>query len=950
MFLHGHRESIKNIHASSGRKDITMSVQTYNVYGYELNPKQMQEWSAYIKDNQVQGDADLRKAVIKFAKENNINQKQGVELERTVLEDKNVTTTTTTTANVDDIAAKCGITDPADIQKFKQAFINAKINVDAKGNIPYTTEGDKSAVIRVLQEYANNNAKETLTFTKESDQTFIQNLVQQGIIKQIDNTGEYEILKKYDLEKALAKVDSHEETLIPQKIQIQTTSVTNTESEEGVINVTGDKKKDKEAAVAEVRKWFDENPVEAERTMYVSLAHHKYGKEITKEFNKIQKEYDNKKSDVELFDEYSTNTKYILEDQQQSLKDHMTVLYNRAFALPNDADEKQKQYAEELQQAMVNALNKSMSTANFTLDDLKEDKTKLDAVKCYILHNTNFSKENILTTMATVNVMDARTDNQIDKDKEKWIQEEADRQIQCVKTEQTIANRRLHLTGDMKKKAKKGENNSSIEHEDIGNLGRNLCKKIPLWFGEPASGISSKDDFYTDKSEDDFYTDKNGFEYFKADDGKFYKFDPERYKRLCDIICNGNLNSLSEKDRQNFGIEHNMTLNEGREFATQQIFKNAEGKYRSLEQLMDPKDGDKKFSNRDLNKLRDFVERSGNSVDDNNTLWKKAWHIAKGAIIGGGLTFLTAGAGTWAAGAIGFAAQGADQLFSYSGQTASQTYTGTTKPTTVTDSTTFTYEINGKSYTQTVTKNITVDGQTWSVTAPGQNYSGTISADGQTVRGKTDQTPLKNGGYAAIFGAVAGAATAATSVSKVSDQGSYTDITANIRRKKRKSGEPNTSDKAVSYTTKKVVTVRSAQVSKEITSAPCHLKVRVVTKGSLHRGETMEDMVAQYYQVPVGSKEHTALMNAVKEHNSLNRFGGMQYPKNNIVYLPSEITIKKDGEDVTYNRYKDPSKPEERIALAEQDIPVTTGRYNPPAATLKKLSSAKKVTGTITRQ
>ena len=92
----------------------------------------------------------------------------------------------------------------------------------------------------------------------------------------------------------------------------------------------------------------------------------------------------------------------------------------------------------------------------------------------------------------------------------------------------------------------------------------------------------------------------------------------------------------------------------------------------------------------------------------------------------------------------------------------------------------------------------------------------------------------------------------------------------------------------------------------------------------------MEDMVAKYYNVQQGSEDYKKIFAYVQQFNELQRFGGMQYPLHNVVNLPDFIPENIVGRKV--DRVKDPSNPEERIRLAEQDIPIGTGRYNPPAA------------------
>lgn len=908
----------------------------------------------------VESKEDRRAIFEAYAKECGVvinSQQPGLEVERTTVDDKHILSReTTTSVNVNDIIQGMGLEEAAH-EEFKKFLVNNNIQIDEQGNIKWTTPEQKSLLEQVISEYAKSNMKETLVF-EDTDPEFINKLIEEGTISKNED-GTYSVLNKEKLETALpTKESENTEQISPQEVTVKATSTTTTQVEEGVVDVMPDlkhnkanRKKAEADFKAELEKWAAKP--ENQSTINISIAKEKYAGAISKQAAKIAKEYNNKKSDVELLVDYYTN--YATDDDKLYLNGEMSNINALAFeeiadvyADASNEEEIKEFVAKKANQArlkdnLVNALNKGTKSSRFKLEDLSDPVNRRNAILYYMMQEGNFDKNILIERMATVDVMGEKyqkNPEQFEKDKKEWIKNEAKRQMKAAQTAQTVENTRVHLTGDMKKTAQKGEpNDSAVEHTDIGDYGRKLFAKCPTFFGDAVDNVTGQGDFFTDN---------DGNEYFKGEDGKYYKFREDLLKDFCAYACNGTIDKLSPEARERFGVDGNLTLNEGRDILKQKIFKDENGYPRSIEQLMGNADGN--VGNRELNKFRNFVKTTGHSVDTNTTDLKRGLHIAKGVGIGALLGFGTGFLGSMAAGALSFAAQGAQQFIDYSadysGVTSDRVFSGVTDPQTINDRTTFTYEIDGKTYTKTVTKNITVDGQEWSVTAPGQEYSGTVSGtkevDGQRVNGKVKQNNLKTAANAAIFGGIAGGVNNAISAKNVHANGRNFDGIVRLEREVTQTSEPEESRLNLNVRRTRTVTVRSGETGEKIGFKPC--KLRVTNKDlNTNVGETMESMVAKYYDVELGSSKHKTLMEEVRKFNNVDKFGGMYYSKGNIFNLPDKIKI----DDQWFKRKYDPEN--ERPELDTQDISLG-GSYNPPQVSSQETDTCLKGRGKITKQ
>ena len=238
-----------------------------------------------------------------------------------------------------------------------------------------------------------------------------------------------------------------------------------------------------------------------------------------------------------------------------------------------------------------------------------------------------------------------------------------------------------------------------------------------------------------------------------------------------------------------------------------------------------------------------------------------------------------------------------------------------------------------------------VDGQKYEgqVFAEGQKYEGEVWVDGEKIEGQAKAKEgerysdngnntwkqIRNAGITGgILGAIRGLATVGGVHAKGRNVDDVYDFTKLESTEETKDG--NFKFEVPQYTS---VEVRKGDTSSQLGFQPCKLRVKHVKDG-LNRGETMEDMVAKYYNVQQGSPEYKAIFAYVQQFNTLKKFGGMQYPLHNIVNLPDYIPENIIGRKI--DRIANPSDPKERLRLAEQDIPTGEGKYNPPAASVRQ--------------
>lgn len=526
--------------------------------------------------------------------------KEGVKEEKTV------------TFKLDDFVKQSGLAEDKRAELVKE-FEAAGLSIDKeKGIVTY----DKTKYDTAITKFAKNNRLSYLS-TNEDGKAIADKLAKDGKIT-LNEDGGYVINgaegKKAVDEAFPTQTQAPVETRENKSVKINTEVTTTTTEESEPVKVADDLKhnragrkqarKDYEAALTE---WA--NDPENQPTMNISIARNKYSKDVAKKAAKIAKEYNNKKSDIDLLKDY--------------MKDYATLDDKAEFGailkMANKAPEKE-----------LLAAFQAGTKGKGIVKDLSDPVDRKNAVLYYTMQKGDFDKSVLINRMAIIDVMGDRSEKQVAKDKKEFIEDEAKRQAKAAETKQNVENTRVYFSKEARKAAAKAETNSAIEHTDIGKVGRELVMKDPGRFC--TEGTAADCDF-----------EKNG---------KYYKFDEGKFRDFCKAACDGSANKLGG----DFGEDGNLTLREGRETLKAQEFRDEKGLTpRSIEQLIGNSNG--KVSNGELNKFRHLVEKAGYSVDTNSTNVKRALHVMKGVGIGAALGFATAGLGTLAAGAVQFAGE-----------------------------------------------------------------------------------------------------------------------------------------------------------------------------------------------------------------------------------------------------------------------------------------------------
>lgn len=545
--------------------------------------------------------------------------KEGVKEEKTV------------TFKLDDFVKQSGLAEDKRAELVKE-FEAAGLSIDKeKGIVTY----DKTKYDTAITKFAKNNRLSYLS-TNEDGKAIADKLAKDGKIT-LNEDGGYVINgaegKKAVDEAFPTQTQAPVETRENKSVKINTEVTTTTTEESEPVKVADDLKhnragrkqarKDYEAALTE---WA--NDPENQPTMNISIARNKYSKDVAKKAAKIAKEYNNKKSDIDLLKDY--------------MKDYATLDDKAEFGailkMANKAPEKE-----------LLAAFQAGTKGKGIVKDLSDPVDRKNAVLYYTMQKGDFDKSVLINRMAIIDVMGDRSEKQVAKDKKEFIEDEAKRQAKAAETKQNVENTRVYFSKEARKAAAKAETNSAIEHTDIGKVGRELVMKDPGRFC--TEGTAADCDF-----------EKNG---------KYYKFDEGKFRDFCKAACEGSADKLGG----DFGEDGNLTLREGRETLKAQEFRDEKGLTpRSIEQLIGNSNG--KVSNGELNKFRHLVEKAGYSVDTNSTNVKRALHVMKGVGIGAALGFATAGLGTLAAGAVQFAGE-AITLTGITKVTGQGTMTGT---------------------------------------------------------------------------------------------------------------------------------------------------------------------------------------------------------------------------------------------------------------------------------
>ena len=664
-------------------------------------------------------------------------------------------------------------------------------------------------------------------------------------------------MDKAKAEARLNKVEQEpqKQSMPPVEVNVEAKKTTETVREEGAVQIADDLRNNKESRkMAEKdfqnaleKRALDKSDKDFQRTMTYSIARYKYNKKITKQMDKLNKEY---KSTEEVLQ------KYFNEYASDEEKERFDIFKSK---LGDDN--------------LLEAYKMATGDQDATFDDVtgaaKKEKAPYLALS---VSEPYYNKDAVLERMAIVDIMGTRSSKQIVKDREDFIKDEAKRQVKMAETNQNVKNTRLYFSKDDRKAAEDGSEDSALIHNDIGKFGRKLVSEFPDEFCDRVDSLSEADKDIEPITVTDPKTGLSKKVYFK--------FSQDKYNEFCSKICN----TASSED--GFAQENNLTLNEGREAWKEQIYIDRNGNRRSLEQMVGDDDG--RVGNRELNRLRHFIEKGGRSVDTNPTNTKRILSVLGGTAIGA-LSGGTLGAlSSVAAGAIQTVASTAPQVINWNKTVGYTDYWEFTTPDKTVTATDYYYDASG---VLTIDRDIKVPGETYNGTLSGTvNVSDSQVIDGQTVRAKANNHS-KVAKAQALFGGIAGCAGSLANMHNIHAKGKHFDGAVTLTKPVTYTDTEDTTFK-LNIPQSKTISVRSGQIAtpdEEIGNKACKLRVKNKDRNT-NIAEAKEDMVAVYYDIDKNSPEFQKVYKYVMEEiNGLQKYGTFNYTKNTTYYLPDMI-------------------------------------------------------------
>ena len=849
---------------------------------------------------------------------------------------------------------------------------NAGIAIDKEGKISVSSKEDGQKLNKVLDKFAQSKQETQLLFDmSKTNPEFINNMIKEGSITK-NNDGTFTVLNKEMAEKSLNKVEEGPVTEQGQPIEFSVDSkkTTNIVKNENPVEIPDNLKQNKDAKKqltkdyeAYLTEWIKDP--ENEAIMNSSIALDKYDKKISKQMDKIYKEC---KNNEDVLDKY---------------------LNEYASPMEKTIMNKMLEDAKKDDKALLDAYNRSVPEKYriTSFDGGTADARKDIAAKLYLCEDKNFNPKVLVESMAVRDVMGARSEKQIEQDKKYFIEKEAERQVKADETIQNVANTKVYFSDEERETAEaKSGQDSYVEHNDIGKVGRKLVNECPDEFCDRVDNPEEATKGIEPMTVTDPKTGKTKTVYFKFNENKF--------KEFCKIACDSR--HKDDKSQENFGIDGNLTLKEGRESVSAIVLIGRDGKRHSFEEIIG-NDNDN-VGNRELNKFRRLVMKSGQSVDKNPTWLKRLGHVAltaAGSVLG---SMATAGLASPLVGAVvgtgiakGQEWATADRYIDYHKTITTEGETILTPDQTVHVDGYYEY-IDGKfvqSPDQTITTSdittpdrivnnkVTINGITKEIeniipgeVIPGQEIivPGTkvwvegfdhwveakdIVVKGQEIfiegkkidindkifvqgeSGKTDDQVVKtktNNTWKqvkmqALVGAIVGLATGLATMSKKHAKGQSFDGIVNLDKAV---NETNTEDSKFKLLIRqpKTVTVRSGEIStpaEEIGNKACKLRVSNKNKNT-NIAEAKEDMVAVYYGIDRNSPDFAKVYKYVMEEiNGLEKYGTYNYTKNTTYYLPDKIPASVIGHDI--ERKFNPEDPNERQKLGTVEIPLGGNAY-----------------------
>ena len=700
-----------------------------------------------------------------------------------------------------------------------------KLNVDQDGNINFQnmSQEEISKTLGTMmkgfaashpEKFVDPNAEKYVEFTADSDAGAIQQLSQgenPAIAEQpevaVDGSKRYAVrnegVLKEELSTPVGEI-KYEEAAQGRSASIEATSVTTTTTKEGVIDVPEglrDSKKARKQVEADAREGYAKlldqanSDPDLRNAIDLYIAERKYNGKIEKRMAELSeysttmggtKEKTTKRDDADIVQLYIN--KYANEEDKDALNGLVERIQNSSD--PED------------QKLIMDALKKSNILGlpdNF--EQLTPELRKKGALLA-MSEACGLDSKSLLKLMATYDVMNERSPEQVLKDDEYFIKEQAEDFTRNQQVQQDVPNTTVHFS----KQGRKDAPEDGKIHNDIGKKGRALVQACPEMLCDEITDPSK----FKDGEDGYFKTEING-------QTRYFKFNQDKWKTFMGICCDPStatddamkiLFGDNATAKENFIKDLNMTLQEGRSVLDMNL-PSPYGETGTLNFKQIIGNSNDTVDNKELNALRDMVESAGYSVDRNTTAGKRLLHVLKNAGIGYGVGFLTGGLGSLLGGALQFAGQTAAQNVTLKGPVS---LTGDVSLD-YHDNVTTTDYYTDKYGTTTITHDTPVSGTTHGeATLTGDaSLSGTV--DGQHYGGSM-QNHLETANNAGILGGIGGLVHGAATVRGVNARGRNTDDVFDLTRLVSTEGEPDT--KNLSIEIPQFTTVETRRGEKEV--------------------------------------------------------------------------------------------------------------------------------------
>ena len=704
---------------------------------------------------------------------------KGTVVERTTPEHKGEVvgeSQTTYNVSVKALVDEMGLNDEMKT-KFNDFLAQENIQVSEGGEISFNDVESLNAALKKFatdhkENFVDANAQKYVEFTDTSDEEAIDHL-KKGVNPAISGTPTTEGGRRY----AVQNMDALKAGLSEQvgetsydagnakTSSLEVGVTTTTTRKEGILDVPdglhGDKsarktlEKNARAAYADFVAKADPQTRDA---IDLYIAERKYDKQINKKMQELStytyeraddgKSATAKRDGADIVQYYINN--YADEADKAELNRTIDVISNST----EDADK--SAILKELEGAKV------LTTAS-SYDELSPGLKRKGAL-LYVAKSCGYSPDTLLRLMATKEVMGNRTSDQILKDDQYFIKEQAKDFVKNKQAEQDVRNTKVFFS----KEGRKNAHEDVKLHTDIGDNGRRLVKTCPEMLCDELTS-------------EQFNPNEDGaFKVTLGGKERYFKFSSDKWQTFMGICCDP-ANATDEAMKILFGGDAekkdaflkdlNLSLQEGRSVMQMQLptYK-GESDTMAFEDILALNKSDQKTSNKELNALRHMVESAGYSVDSNSTAGKRLLHVLKNAGIGTGMGLLTGGLGSLLSGAVTIAGQTAGQVVSLTGP-ASLRYTDNVVTTDVTN----TILPGGQKITETTVHDTTVSGvTTGDVTLDG-------SVDGQKYR-DSGNNHWDNARNAGILGGIAGGVHGLATMGGVQERGRNVDDIFDLTR------------------------------------------------------------------------------------------------------------------------------------------------------------------------